>query len=141
MSIVQGQTNSFKLQLYQGVHNFLTNNFYIALYTGNVNLNQATTAYSSTNEVATSAGYTAGGKLLTGVTVSSDSSNGIAYINFNNVNWTPVAFSTRCALIYNASASNASVAVIDFGSDKTCTTSFTITMPNNASTSALIRSS
>jgi hypothetical protein len=141
MSIVQGQTTSFKVQLYQGTHNFLTNNFYIALYTGNANLNQATTAYASTNEVATSGGYAAGGKLLTGVTVNSDSASGVAYINFSNAVWSSVAFTARCALIYNASASNASVAVIDFGSDKTCASTFTVVMPVNTSSSALIRSS
>jgi hypothetical protein len=139
MAIVQGQTTSFKFQLFEGVHNFLTNSFYMALYTGNASLNQSTTAYTTTGEVV-GTGYTAGGKLLTGVTVNYDTTNSVAYVNFNNVVWTPATFTTRCALIYNASASNASVAVIDFGSDKSCTNSFTVTMPTNTYSTALIRS-
>jgi len=139
MAIVQGQTTSFKFQLFEGVHNFLTNSFYMALYTGNASLNQSTTAYTTTGEVV-GTGYTAGGQLLTGVTVNYDTTNSVAYVNFNNVVWTPATFTTRCALIYNASASNASVAVIDFGSDKSCTNSFTVTMPTNTYSTALIRS-
>jgi hypothetical protein len=111
---------------------------YIALYTGNANLNEATTVYSSTNEI-TGTGYTAGGKLITGVTVQS--SGYTAYVSFANPYWSPAAFTTRCALIYNATQGNKSIAVLDFGSDKTCTTTFTITLPANTSTAALIRSS
>jgi len=136
--IVQTQTTSFKEQLYSGVHNLLSDSLYIALYTGNANLNEATTVYSSTNEI-TGTGYTAGGKLITGVTVQS--SDYTAYVSFNNPLWSPAAFTTRCALIYNATQGNKSIAVLDFGSDKTCTTTFTITLPANTSTSALIRSS
>jgi len=139
MAIVQGQTTSFKFQLFEGVHNFLTNSFYMALYTGNASLNQSTTAYTTTGEVV-GTGYTAGGKPLTGVTVNYDTTNSVAYVNFNNVIWAPAAFTTRCALIYNASASNASVAVIDFGSDKSCANTFTVTMPPNTYSTALIRS-
>jgi hypothetical protein len=139
MAIVQGQTTSFKYQLFQGVHNFLTNSFYMALYTANASLNQSTTAYTTTGEVV-GTGYTAGGKLLTGVTVNYDTANSVAYVNFNNVVWTPASFTTRCALIYNTSASNTSVAVIDFGSDKSCTNTFTVTMPVNTYSNALIRS-
>jgi hypothetical protein len=136
--IVQTQTTSFKEQLYSGVHNLLSDNLYIALYTGNANLNEATTVYSSTNEI-TGTGYTAGGKLITGVTVQSD--NYTAYVSFTNPYWSPAAFTTRCALIYNATKGNKSICVLDFGSDKTCTTTFTITLPANTSTAALIRSS
>jgi len=136
--IVQTQTTSFKEQLYSGVHNLLTDSLYIALYNGNANLDQTTTIYSSTNEI-TGTGYTAGGQLITGVTVQSD--NYTAYVSFTNPYWSPAAFTTRCALIYNASKGNKSICVLDFGSDKTCTTTFTITLPANTSTAALIRSS
>ena len=137
MSIVQTQTTSFKKELYQAVHNLSTDTLKIALYTGNANLNADTTAYSTTNEVVAS-GYTAGGNTLTGVTISS--SDYTAYVNFANTSWT-AAITARCALIYNASQSNKSIAVIDFGADKTSTTTFTITMPANTATTALIRSS
>jgi hypothetical protein len=139
MAIVQGQTNSFKQQLYLGAHNLLTNTLKMALYTGNATLNQNTNLYTTTNEVV-GTGYTAGGQILTGVTVTLDRANNTAYVNFNNVVWTPAAFTARCALIYNATSSNFSIAVIDFGSDKTCTNTFTVTMPTNTSTTALIRS-
>jgi hypothetical protein len=136
--IVQTQTTSFKEQLYSGVHNLLTDSLYIALYNGNANLDQTTTIYSSTNEI-TGTGYTAGGQLITGVTVQSE--NYTAYVSFANPYWSPAAFTTRCALIYNATKGNKSICVLDFGSDKTCTATFTITMPANTSTAALIRSS
>ena len=137
MSIIQTQTTSFKKELYEAVHNLSTDTIYIALYTGDANLNADTTAYSATNEVVAS-GYTAGGEALTGVAISS--SGYTAYVNWANVSWT-AAITARCALIYNVTQGNKSIAVIDFGADKTSTTTFTITMPANTSTTALIRSS
>ena len=137
MSIVQTQTTSFKVELYQGVHNLATNTLKIALYTASVNLNEATTVYSSANEVV-AAGYTAGGNTLTGVTISSSGS--VDYVNFANTSWT-ARLTARCALIYNVTQGNKAIAVLDFGADKTSTTTFSITMPANTSTTALIRSS
>jgi hypothetical protein len=137
MSIIQTQTTSFKKELYQGIHDLSTDTIKIALYTGDANLNENTTVYTTSNEVVAS-GYTAGGNTLTGVAISS--SGYTAYVNWANTSWT-AALTARCALMYNASQGNKSVAVIDFGSDKTSTTTFTITMPSNTSTTALIRSS
>jgi len=137
MSIVQTQTTSFKKELYQGIHDLSTDTIYIALYTASADLNAATTVYSATNEVSAT-GYTAGGQVLTGVAISTDGYT--AYVNWSNVSWTS-ALTARCALIYNVTQGNKSVAVLDFGSDKTSTTTFTITMPSNTSTTALIRSS
>tara|TARA_R110002126_G_scaffold63404_1_gene162424 strand:- start:99 stop:515 length:417 start_codon:yes stop_codon:yes gene_type:complete len=137
MSIVQTQTTSFKKELYTAVHNLSTDTIKIALYTGNADLNEDTTVYSATNEVVAS-GYTAGGEIMTGVAISS--SGYVAYVNWANVSWT-AALTARCALIYNVTQGNKSIAVLDFGSDKTSTTTFTITMPANTSTTALIRSS
>lgn len=136
MSIVQTQTTSFKAELYQGVHNLIADNIFVALYTGNANLNADTTAYTSNNEV-TGGGYSAGGTIMTGVTIMT--SGYTAYVNFNNVSF-GAAVTARCALIYNASKGNKSIAVLDFGSDKT-STNFTLTMPQNTATTALIRSS
>jgi hypothetical protein len=137
MSIVQTQTTSFKKELYEAVHNLSTDSIYIALYDGNANLGADTTAYTSSNEVVAS-GYTAGGQVLTGVSISS--SGYTAYVNWANVSWS-AAITARCALIYNVTQGNKSIAVIDFGADKTSTTTFTITMPANTATTALIRSS
>ena len=138
MSIVQTQTTSFKAQLYQGIHDLTTDVIKIALYTANANLNADTTVYSSTNEVAATGTYVAGGATMTGITVST--SNYTAYVGFDNVSWTGV-ITARCALIYNSTQGNKSVAVLDFGSDKTSVTTFLITMPANTVTTALIRSS
>ena len=138
MSIVQTQTTSFKVELYQAVHDLSTDVIKIALYTANADLNAATTAYSTTDEVV-AAGYTAGGEILTPVTISS--SGYTAYVSVPNVSWT-AALTARCALIYNDSVlGKPSIAVLDFGSDKTSTTVFTITMPADTPTAALIRSS
>lgn len=137
MSIVQTQTTSFKKELYQGIHDLSVDSIYIALYTAIADLNADTTVYSSTNEVSGS-GYVAGGQIMTGVAINS--SGYTAYVNWDNVVWN-AALTARCALMYNASKGNKSVAILDFGSDKTSTNTFTITMPANTPTAALIRSS
>jgi hypothetical protein len=139
MSIIQTQTTSFKAELYQGIHDLTTNVIKIALYTASADLNETTTAYSvSTAGQVVATGYTAGGSILTPITVSS--SGYTAYVGFPNISWTG-AITARCALIYNSSQGNKSIAVLDFGSDKTSTVTFTITMPANTATAALIRSS
>ena len=138
MSIIQTQTTSFKAQLFQGIHDLTTDVIRIALYTASANLNEDTTAYSATNEVPNTGTYIAGGAILTPITVSS--SGYTAYVGFPNISWTG-AITARCALIYNVTQGNKSVAVLDFGSDKTSTGTFTITMPANTATAALIRSS
>ncbi len=138
MAIIQTQTTSFKAQLYQGIHDLTTDVIKIALYTASADLNEDTTVYSTTNEIANTGTYVAGGAQLTPITVSS--SGYTAYVGFPNISWTG-AITARCALIYNVTQGNKSVAVLDFGSDKTSTTTFTITMPVNGPTTSLIRSS
>ena len=134
--ITQGQTQSFKVELCQGVHNFLTDTFKIALYTGLANIGTDTTVYTSTGEVA-NANYIAGGNVLTGVTLAG--ANDVAYINFDNSSWIPAGFTARGALIYNSTKGNKSVAVLNFGSDKTGVPNFIVQMPPNTSADALIR--
>ena len=138
MSIIQTQTTSFKAQLYQGIHDLTTDVIKIALYTANANLNEDTTVYNSTNEVPNTGTYSAGGAQLTPITIGT--SGYTAFVGFPNISWTG-AITARCALIYNSTQGNKSIAVLDFGSDKTSTTTFTITMPANTATAALIRSS
>ena len=135
-SILQTQTTSFKTELYTAVHNLSTDTLKIALYTASADLNEATTVYSATNEV-TGTGYVAGGVVLTGVTISS--SGYTAYVDFADVVF-GASVTARCALIYNVTQGNKSIFVLDFGADKT-STNFTITMPANTATAALIRSS
>lgn len=134
--ILQTQTTSFKKELYTGVHNLLTDTLKIALYTANANLNESTIVYSSDNEVS-GTGYNLGGVVLTGITINA--SGFTAYVDFADVVFN-ASVTARCALIYNLSQGNKSIAVLDFGSDKT-SANFTITMPANTSTAALIRSS
>jgi hypothetical protein len=138
MSIIQTQTTSFKAQLYQGIHDLTTDVIKIALYTASADLNEDTTVYNSTNEVPNTGTYVAGGAQLTPITVSS--SGYTAFVGFPNISWTG-AITARCALIYNSTQGNKSIAVLDFGSDKTSVITFTITMPANTATAALIRSS
>jgi hypothetical protein len=138
MAIVQTQTTSFKAELYQGVHDLTTDVIKIALYTASADLNEDTTVYSATNEVANTGTYVAGGAILTPITVAS--SGYTAYVGFPDISWT-AALTARCALIYNVTQGNKAIAVLDFGSDKTSTTTFAITMPANTATAALIRSS
>ena len=138
MSIIQTQTTSFKAQLYQGIHDLTTDVIKIALYTVSADLNEDTTVYNATNEVPATGTYALGGAILTPITVSS--SGYTAFVGFPNISWTG-AITARCALIYNSTQGNKSIAVLDFGSDKTSTTTFTITMPANTATAALIRSS
>jgi hypothetical protein len=139
MAIIQTQTTSFKAELYQAIHNLTTDTLKIALYTNNATLNADTTAYTTTDEI-TGTGYTAGGVTITGVTINS--SGYTAYVSFNNPSWPSASFTTRAALIYNSSKANRSIAVLDFGAVKTVSgTTFTITLPANTASAALIRSS
>jgi len=137
MSIQQTLTTSFKQQILQAQQDLSTDTLKLALYTGLATLGPNTTVYDTSYEVV-GTGYTAGGNVLTGITIST-STNGVVYVDFNNSVWNPAAFTCRGALIYNASKANKSVAVLDFGADKTCQTSFTVQMPENTSTSALLR--
>jgi hypothetical protein len=108
----------------------------MALYTAEADLGAGTLVYSTTNEI-TGTGYVAGGNTLTGVTVQQSGTT--AYLDFADTTWNPANFTARGALIYNTSLGNLAVAVLDFGADKTATTSFTVQMPANTATSALIR--
>jgi hypothetical protein len=109
----------------------------IALYNANANLDNTTTAYTSVNEVV-GTGYTAGGQVLTPIYLSNDTTNNTAYVSFNNVTWTPASFTCRGALVYN-STTGAAVFVLNFGSDKTASSTFTVTFPTANSTNAILR--
>lgn len=129
--------NSLRTALMNGTMNFSSDVFKLALYTNDATLDQTTTAYTTTGE-AVATGYTAGGEVVT-ATVSSAllSSGSVVYVSFSSPTWTS-ALTARGALIYNNTTGDA-VCVLDFGSDKTSTSTFTVAMPANTSTSALIR--
>jgi len=148
MSILQTATTSFKVELLQAVHNFgptSANTFKIALYTAAANLDAGTTVYTTSNEVASSGtGYTAGGNVLVinpTPTFGNNSANiPTAFVSFNTATWTSATFTCRGALIYNSTQGNKSVAVLDFGSDKTVSNdTFQITFPSADANSAIVR--
>jgi hypothetical protein len=142
MAIQQGLTNSFKQEMLQAGQNLLTDTLYMALYTAFADIGPLTTVYIPTNEVV-GTGYAAGGVAVTGATLGTQTTGpeaGTVYVDFNNVSWPGANFVARGALIYNVTRSNKTVAVLDFGSDKTFTSANnTVTMPANTATTALIR--
>jgi hypothetical protein len=136
--ITQTLCNVFKLNVLKGLEDFDTGSAYvykIALYDSTADLNANTTVYTTSGEI-TGAGYTAGGETLTKVTP--ELSGSTAVVTFANVTWNPAGFTTRGALIYNATT-NAAVAVLNFGEDKTATSTFTVTFPTANANNAIIR--
>lgn len=129
--------NTLRSGLVDGTINFATDTFYLALYTNSATLDANTTAYTAVGE-ATGGNYSPTGLPVTATIASQTTATGsTTYINFSSPAWTG-AITARGALIYTLGA-NGAVCVLDFGSDKTSTTSFTVQMPGNTSTSALIR--
>jgi hypothetical protein len=140
MAIAQGATNTFKIGLLDGSFDFGTTAFKIALYTGAASIGPNTTAYTTDGEVVAS-GYTAGGETLTVTqvpTIGNQTGNATAYLSFQNVTWTS-ALTARGALIYKSGGGNPTVCVLDFGADKTSTTTFTVQFPAATNTAAIIR--
>jgi hypothetical protein len=129
--------NTLRTGLINGTLNFSTDTFRLALYTNAATLNQTTTAYTSDGE--TSGGnYVAGGQIVTAsVSTALDPNGSTIFINFSNPSWTG-AITARGALIYKAGA-NGAVCVLDFGNNVISNGTFTVAMPANTSTSALIR--
>lgn len=144
--IAQTATTSFKLELLQAVHNFgptTPNTFWIALYTAAATVGPTTTVYTTSGEVV-GAGYTAGGKLLTintgPVTGLNGSSVPTAFVSFATISWPSSTFTARGALVYNITQGSKSVAVLDFGADKTVSNdTFQIIFPTADATSAIVR--
>ena len=141
MGITQAVCNSFKAELLGAVHDFDSGNaqvFRLALYTSAANLSAATTAYTATGEVAASGQYVATGGVLTSKQVSLDSATAI--VTFADLSFTGVTLTAAGAVIYNSSASNAAVCVLDFGADKTATSgTFTILFPAFTAAAAILR--
>ena len=141
MAISQTLTDTFLQDCLDGGQNLGNggNTLKIALYTSSASLGATTTAYSATNEVS-GTGYTAGGETLSSQAVAYDSTNQVAYFDAADPAWSTATITARGALIYNNSKSNASIAVLDFGSDYTSTAgTFTIQLPSAAYNTAIIR--
>lgn len=146
MPIQQTVTTSFKVEILQAVHNFgptSPDTFKIALYDAYANIGPTTTAYSTDNEVS-GTGYTAGGNTLVISQSPTSGSNTqqipTAYVSFANSAWPSASFTARGALIYNSTQGNKSVAVLDFGSDKTVVNqTFTVVFPTPTANDAVVR--
>lgn len=129
--------NTLRAGLMDGTINFSSNTFYLALYTNDATLNQTTAAYTTTGE-ASGGNYVAGGQVVTATVSSQTTASGsVSYVSFTSPAWTG-SITARGALIYKA-GDNGAVCVLDFGNDKTSASTFTVTMPANTSTSAIIR--
>jgi hypothetical protein len=139
MAITQGMATSFKVQLLNGQQNFSANTFKLALYTSSASLDENTTAYSATNEVASAGNYSAGGNTLS-VSVTPTNTGNVAFISFSNTSWANATITAAGALIYNNSLSNAAVCVLSFGGDKTSTNgTFAVNFPTADASNAIIR--
>mgnify|MGYP000111784986 FL=1 len=148
MAIAQAMCTAFKKELMLGTHNFATNGnaFKLALYaeggggksSTTATLGAATTAYTTTGEVANSGSYTAGGGTLTKVAPTTSSTT--AFTDFADISFTTASITAMGALIYNDTNSDKAVAVLDFGSNKTSTSgTFTIQFPTADLNNAIIR--
>ena len=143
MAITSAICTSFKVELLKGVHNFTAttgDTFKIALYDSDATLGASTTAFSTSEEITNTSGtaYTSGGATLTSVTPVASSTT--ALCDFADVSFSSATFTANGALIYNSSATNAAVAAIAFGSDKTATNgTFTIQFPAADASNAIIR--
>jgi hypothetical protein len=141
MAITQAMCTSFKVELLTGTHDFTNSTgdtFKLALYTSSATLDASTTAYTVTNE-ASGTGYSAGGGTLTNVTPTSSGTT--AFTDFADLTFSSATITARGCLIYNdTEAGDPSVAVLDFGGDKTSTNGdFTIQFPTADASNAIIR--
>ena len=155
MANIQSMCTSFLGELLSSTHNFSSANpahtantadtFKAALYVTTATLNASTTAYSATNEVS-GTGYTAGGVTVTNATnpssTNSSTTAGVGYWTPSaSIVYTGVTLSTAfdTMFLYNSTQSNKAVAVYTFGSQTITAGNFTLTMPSNTTTTALVR--
>jgi hypothetical protein len=130
--------NTLRVAMTTGTINFATDSFKLALYTNSATLDETTATYTSVGE-SSGGNYVATGQAVTAtVNYSTTTTGSIAYVTFSSPAWTG-AITARGALIYKVGGAAPAVCVLDFGNDKTSTSTFTVTMPADTSTSALIR--
>ena len=146
MSISQAMCTLFKKDLLLGDHHLDTDDIRIALYTSSASLRAATDGYTTSNEITNASGsaYTAGGKQLTSVTVTENSTSGV--FDAADPEWTSATFTANGALIYNKTLGDASsnsrgaIAVLAFGGDFTVSGgTFKIVFPAATASNAIVR--
>lgn len=142
-----GICTSFKVEMLNGIHAFGTtvtrgsttkDDFKMALYQTTATIGPSTTAYTGTGEVS-SANYTAGGAAVTNATAPTSSGTTAYWTPSASVSWTTVTFTTDCALLYNDTQSDKAVGSYTFSSQTVTSGNFTLTMPSNTSSTALIQ--
>lgn len=141
MANSQGICSSFKLELFSGTHNLTSDTIKVALYKNTASISPSTSAYTSANETPTTGGYTAGGAVVAATVPPSLAGSTVIWTPSSNFTWTSATFSTavNACLLYNSSKSNKAISVHTFGDTTITAGSFTLTMPTNTSTTALIR--
>ena len=146
MAITTALCNTFKKELLQGIHTFGTDTFKLALIKSGESgtYNKATTNYSdvtgNSDEIANTGSYSAGGATLASVTVTGGAGADIAFVDFDNVQFTSATIDANGAIIYNSSEGNKAVAIINFGSTQSSDNgTFTVTMPAAGTSTAIIR--
>lgn len=114
---------SFYTSLLSGAINASTDTFRVALYSSSATMDATTSAYTSTNELPTAGGYTAGGATTTCTVSTVLTQNGyVVILDFADVSWAAATFTARGAMLYDdTAAGNPAVMILDFGSDKTVT--------------------
>jgi hypothetical protein len=142
MAITQAIANSFKKELLEGQHEFQFggDKFKLALYSSSATLNSTTTSFTTTSEVGNSGTYASGGGALVQPNPSTSIASGVAIVDFNDLSFTGATITARGGLIYNTSATNKAVAVLDFTADKVSTDgTFTIIFPAFTTAAAILR--
>ena len=115
----QGETNSFLLELWSGIHDFTSDTFKLALYTSSASLTEDTTAYSATNE-ASGTNYSAGGVTLSLASgypqVVTHNNIKRLEVRFDDATWDDATITDyQYGLIFNSSQSNKAFFVLNFG--------------------------
>ena len=138
MAITQAMCTQFKRDVMLGLHDLDSDNIKIALYTSSASLDSTTTAYTTSNEVASGGGYTTGGETLANASVVVNSTSGC--FDSDNPEWTSATFTARGALIYNSTESNLAIAVLDFGGDfSVAGGTFRIIFPAQTANTSIVR--
>ena len=148
MAITQAMATTFKKELLFGAHDFDTSTgdtIKLALFTSSASLDATTTAFSASNEVAASGGYTSGGNTLNSVDPTTSSTT--AFLDFDDSTWSSSTITARGAMIYNTtpnttsiSLTNPAVVILDFGADKSSSSGdFTVQFPAADASNAIIR--
>jgi hypothetical protein len=138
MAITQAMCTQFKRDVMLGLHDLDSDTIKIALYTSSASLGAATTAYTTSGEVASGGGYTTGVETLASASVINNGTSGC--FDATDPEWTSATFTARGAMIYNDTESDLAIAILDFGGDFTVAGgTFKIVFPAQTASNAIVR--